>query len=347
MLNEKTTRRRVQLDSNLTLPEVRQLAENQNLQVLQARSPIDANTWQLINEELLVRRPDVEIRVYGFYGLVCDLSFLQRMPELRRFSADCLHQAVGIQHLAGLDNLERLSIGIYDLETFDFLADIPSGLRELALAATKSKKPRLDALPRFASLQRLYLEGQQRGIEALSHLTKLEHLTLRSISTPDLTYVGPLRSLVDLAVKLGGIRDFSALASKTALKYLELWQIRGLRDLDFVSTLTGLQYLFLQSLRNVIAIPDLSQLGRLRRLYLENMKALTDVSALLSAPALTEFIHVSAQNMQPKQYADLAKIPTLKSVLVGFGSSKKNRELALMMQQAGKERFPGGKFVFT
>ena len=346
MLNEKTTRRRVQLNSNLTLPEVRQLAENQNLQVLQTRSPIDANTWQLINEELLVRRPDVEIRVYGFYGQVCDLSFLQRMTELRRFSADCLHKAVGIEHLAGLDNLERLSIGIYDLETFDFLADIPSGLRELALAATKSKKPRLDALPRFAFLQRLYLEGQQRGIEALAHLTKLERLTLRSISTPDLTYIRPLRSLVDLEVKLGGIRDFSTLAGKTGLRYLELWQIRGLRDLGFVSTLTGLQYLFLQSLRNVIAIPDFSQLGKLRRLYLENMKALTDVSALLSAPVLTEFIHVSAQNMQPEQYADLAKIPTLKRVLVGFGSRKKNQELAMMMQKAGKEGFQGGKFVF-
>jgi hypothetical protein len=92
---EENTRRRVRL--NLTLSEVRQLAENQNLQVLQA-DPIDVNTWHLISEELPVRCPDVEIRVYGFYGLVCDLSFHRIMKELRRFSADSLHKAAGIEH---------------------------------------------------------------------------------------------------------------------------------------------------------------------------------------------------------------------------------------------------------
>lgn len=346
MPEEKTLRRRVQLNPNLTLPEVRDLASNENLQVLQTASPIDADTWQLINEELLVRRPDVEIRVYGFYGLVCDLSFLQKMSELRRFSADCLHKAVGVEHLGGLDKLERLSVGIYNLDNFDFLREIPPSLRTLALAATKSKKPRLDALSRFKSLERLYLEGQQSGIEALSTLENLQRLTLRSISTKDLSYVSDLNLLWHLEVKLGGIRDFSALENKTSVKYLELWQVRGLRDLAFVSSLTGLQYLFLQSLRNVIALPDFSRLVKLRRIYLENMRALVDVSALWSAAALTQFHHASAQNMSPEQYAGLASVPTLEQVLVGFGSRKRNREFEAMMQSAGKNRLDGKAFIF-
>jgi len=48
---------------------------------------------------------------------------------------------------------------------------------------------------------------------------------------------------------------------------------------------------------------DLSRLVKLRRLSLENMKALVDVEALSSAPTLTEFIHVSANNMRPQQYS--------------------------------------------
>jgi hypothetical protein len=48
----------------------------------------------------LLSRPEVEIRVYGFYSLICDLSFLSQLNNLFRFSADCLHKASGIEHLA-------------------------------------------------------------------------------------------------------------------------------------------------------------------------------------------------------------------------------------------------------
>ena len=85
----------------------------------------------------MLSRPEVEIRVYGFYSLICDLSFLSQLNNLFRFSADCLHKANGIEHLASLAKLETLSIGIYSLDNFDFLRTIPAGLRELALARTK------------------------------------------------------------------------------------------------------------------------------------------------------------------------------------------------------------------
>ena len=346
MSEHEVLRRRVQLKPNLTFADVQQLAAQPGLRILQTSSPVDRKTWELINEELLVIRPEVEIRVYGFHSLVCDLSFLSQLKNLRHFSADCLHKASSIERLAGLEKLESLSVGIYALENFDFLREITAGLRELALATTKSKKPRLDELGRFHSLQRLYLEGQQRGIEVLSSLTTLERLTLRSISTNDLGYLERLDRIWSLEVKLGGIRDLSALEGKNCLKYLELWQIRGLRDLSLISSLSGLQYVFLHALRNVIAIPDLSRLLKLRRLSLENMKALVDVSALWSSPSLTEFIHVSANNMQPEQYEGIGKISTLERVLVGFGSKKKNQQFEATMLRAGKERFNGGKFVF-
>jgi len=102
---------------------------------------------------------------------------------------------------------------------------------------------------------------------------------------------------------------------------------------------------FLQALRNVLVIPDLSRLVKLRRLSLENMKAL-DVAVLSSAPTLTEFIHVSANNMQPQQFERLCKISTLERVRVGFGSKKKNQEFEQMMLGAGKAPFNGGRFVF-
>jgi hypothetical protein len=55
------------------------------LRILQASSPVNRETWDLVNEELLTRRPEVQIRVYGFYSLVCDLPFLSRLKNVRRF----------------------------------------------------------------------------------------------------------------------------------------------------------------------------------------------------------------------------------------------------------------------
>jgi hypothetical protein len=198
---------------------------------------------------------------------------------------------------------------------------------------------------RFRSLRALYLEGQQNGIEVLSELKALEELTLRSISTSGLNYITDLERLWSLEIKLGGIRDLSAIQGKTSIRYLELWQIQGLRDINVISTLYGLQHLFLQSLRNVIAMPDLSKLKKLRRLYLENMKALVDVGAIFQSPSLQEFIHVAAHNIKLRQYADLVRIAKLEWVSVGFGNRVKNQQFEHLMRESGIEKFGGSQFI--
>jgi hypothetical protein len=343
---KKLNRDRVEFDRNLTRTDVEGLVSNPDIRTLQCSSPIELGTWDILDRILFARRPDIELRVYGFHSSICDLSFLDGLKNVQRFSADSLMEATGIEHVAALEKLEELSIGIYSLESFDFLKRIPDGIKSLSLAATISKKPRLELLSRFQSLSYLYLEGQQQGIEVLSELVKLEDLTLRSISTNDLEYISRLPRLWSVDIKLGGTRDLSAIACKESIKYLELWQIRGLADLSVISSLTGLQYLFLQSLRNVTRIPDLSKLSKLRRLYLENMKGLKDVSAIRHAPTLEEFVHISAQNIPPEMYNDLMLMPTLNYLHVGFGSRKKNDEFNALVLRSGKHAGTKGQFVF-
>jgi hypothetical protein len=253
-------RQRLEFQKKLTPVEVEGIALDPEVKVLQCSSPVTLQTWDLLNEILFAIWPEVKLRVYGFYSSVCDLSFLNQVRNVRRFSADSLRNAVGIEHLARLVDLEELAVGISNLENFDFLNAIPEGITSLSLTATRSKRPRLDVLARFHSLKKLYLERQQRGIEVLAQLTTLEDLTLRSISTENLDYVCGLPRLWSLDIKLGGIRDFSSIYGKQSIKYLKLWQIRGLSDLRFISSLTGLQYLYLHALRSVIDIPDLSSL---------------------------------------------------------------------------------------
>jgi hypothetical protein len=347
LANDKTLDRfRVEFRESLTPPEIDVLVSNPNLRVLQCASPVQSHTWDLLNQNLFPLRPDVEMRVYGFYSSTCDLSFVRRLSNVRRFSADCLMRATGVEHLSALVQLEELSIDIFNLETFDFLEAIPDGIRALFLGATKSRKPSLDSVGRFRSLQKLYIEGQQNGIDVIGDLQELEDVTLRSISTRDIEYVAKLPRLWSLDIKLGGIESLSAISGKESLKYLELWQIRGLSDISVVSSLSGLQYLFLQSLRNVTGLPDLSKLTKLRRLYLENMKGLRNVDAIQGAPALEEFIHVSAQNIRPEQYRGLLNMTHLREIVVGFGSQRKTKDFEDATIKSGKMKFGNTQFVF-
>ena len=52
---------------------------------LQCSEPVEIDTWDLLNEQFFPLRPDVELRVFGFYSLVCDLSFTASMTNVRRF----------------------------------------------------------------------------------------------------------------------------------------------------------------------------------------------------------------------------------------------------------------------
>lgn len=330
---------RYQFEGSLTKRQVRALAKNASLKTLQCCRLVRDSTWDLLNDHLFSLRKDVELRVYSsFYVAQFDLSFVTCLPNVEHFSADCLISAKGVEHIQSMRNLRSLSIGIYKLDSFDFLGSLTDELEKLFLGRTKSRKPDLGPLVRFRNLKELYIEGQQKNIEVLSELTHLEDVTLRSISTPNIDYLKPLKKMWSLDLKLGGIKDVSSIEGMDGIKYLELWQIRGLNDISVISTLYGLQYLFLQALRRVAKLPSFEKLKQLRRIYLENMIGLEDVNALGGAPALEEFIHVCAQNMNPEDYISLLKNPKVRRVFVGFGSDKKNKEfLELMKEYAVKE----------
>lgn len=348
LIDLKTPAGRLNFEGSLTPSEIDMLAANPSLKVLQTSRPSDSKTWQLLNARLFSRRPEVELRVYGHYDGSCDLSFVAQLPNLRRFSADCLVKATGTEFIESLSNIEQLSVGIYHLDNFDFLQALnPERLTHLSLGATLSKKPSLSALERFSSIKALYIEGQSKDINAIEKLKQLENLTLRSISIPSLEFLIALPKLWSLDIKLGATTNLAALASVKNVKYLELWQIKGLHDLSPIAGMTGLQFLFLQSLRNVEHLPDLSQLSALRRIVLENMKGLADLTSLATAPALEELLYISAQGRMPSQFAELLGKGSLKRMLVGFGSARKNAELKAMQEAVGIESYTHREFQYV
>jgi hypothetical protein len=337
---------RVNFVKELSEKEIEFIATNHEIKVLQTAELVDSNSWAIINELLLIKRPDLQIRVYGHYSQNFDLSFVQQLTNVRNLAIDCISDASNIEVLGALHNLETLSVGIYSLESFDFLYLLPISLTKLFLGNTKSKKSDLVGLKRFSNLVDLYIDGQQKNIEAIGELQALQKLVLRSVTPKDISFIRKLEKLWSLDIKLGGIKNLNFLEDLSNIKYLELWQIQGLSDISVISSLTGLQYLYLQSLRNVTTLPDMTKLKNLRRVYLETMKGLRDISGLLKAPALEEFAHVCARNMTPEQYQELFTVHTLKKARFGFGSDYKNEKVLELMKANGVEELTWTPFEF-
>jgi hypothetical protein len=243
-------------------------------------------------------------------GDITNLEFLRFFQFIRHFSADVLYQSLqsidGLHHLS--PNLETLTIG-----------------------ATKRRLD-LTVLERFSGLKLLYLEGQTKGIAAISRLTSLEDLTFRSITLPDLSLLLPMTGLRALDIKLGGTKDLSLLPRIGKLQYLELWMVRGLTELSPVGRLPHLRYLFLQALRGVEALPDLSLNVALRRVHLETMKGLRDLRPLATAPRLEQLLLVDFGHLQPEDLRCLVGLPHLKGVAAGLGSKRKNDAAAALLQ---------------
>jgi hypothetical protein len=329
-------RSRVQFNATTTEVEFCRLAGDPRLEVLQCGAPVPESMWVFLNAHFFSLRQDVELRVYGHYSGECDLRFARHMTNVRRFSADCLRSAQNVGFIAELQQLKSLAVGIFDLRDYGFLNQVSPTLKTLELGPTRSSAPSLAPIGRFGSLQKLYIEGHIKDIEVVSRLRLLEDLTLRSVTTPDLSYIAPLANLRSLDIKLGGIRSFAGAEGKASIKYLELWQVRDLRDIEIVSTLLGLQNLFLQSLPHIRVFPSVSDASVLRRVIIESLKGLRDFRSLENAPALEEFALIDGRAQTPEQLLPVLRNANVRAASASFGSSRKNLVFAQMREQYGK-----------
>jgi hypothetical protein len=251
------------------------------------------------------RHPEVAIRAYGGYdGSITDVEFLRHFRGARHVAIDAL----------------------YELQSLDGLHHLTEDLESLVLGRTR-RRFSMAPLRRFRHLRRLYVEGHGKDIDVISDLRNLGALTLRSLTLPNLELLVPLRRLRSLDIKLGGTTDLTPLGDMKQIEYLELWMIRGFRDLSEVSGLEGLRYLFLQALKQVTALPDLTGCARLERIHLETMKGLTDLEPLRDAPALRDLELVDVPQLRWNHVVALKDHPTLQTLRVGTGSSRRNADL--------------------
>ncbi|WP_052723640.1 leucine-rich repeat domain-containing protein [Paenibacillus wulumuqiensis] len=327
----------IQIEQSLTKAEVEQIVRNSSIRTIQFAEALEPDSWKLLNTHLLAVRQDVLLRIYGFYDSVCNLEFLKWLPELRRLSLECEGEVRNLDALNTLGRLDHLQLSLIRLTKLDILEQVPSTLTHLHIGRTTSRKPDLQVLARFHQLHSLYIDGHHKHLEVISGLSRLQQLTLQSITVPDLEMLQPLHELRQLTIRLGGIRNLNALTDNDSIEYLQLSQIKGLEDISVIASLTGLQYLFLQALPHIRQLPSLDRLSMLRKIALENMKGLRDIHMLEHAPALIEFTHREAWEMKVDAYEPLLRNPSLERVYAKLKTPRMMKQFRQLLRQYGKK----------
>lgn len=250
---------------------------------------------------LLRRHPGVGLRVYGFgRGPYPTLDFLEHFPTVEDVAIEC-----------------------YDLQDISGLRFLRPDLRRFSFGQTR-KRFSLAPLERFDQLKRLWLYGHSKDLEVLSELERLQRLSLRAITLPNLRLLTPLKDLEIFELKLGGTRDLRDLPQFGRLRYFETFLVRGLSDLGPLADLRSLEYLFLQAQRQVTSLPSFEPAVALRRVHLQTMKGLRDLAPLACAPALETLVAVDMVHLSPDDFLPFVGHPSLREAAIGLGSKKKN-----------------------
>ncbi len=327
----------IEVEHKLTRDEAQEIAGLPDIHTLQFAAALEWQSYHYIQEFLLPKLPQLNIRAYHFHDQVCDLAFLEQLPDLRRFEVLCHGEFANLDQLGSLHQLDELSLNLYKLDSFDVLHKLAPGLTSLTLGQTASKKPSLEGISRFTHLRELRIEGHRKHIEELARITHLERLSLRYLTLPNLDFLRSLEELWSLQVYLGGTNDLSVLAELKQLKYLDLSQIRGLKGLDFVSSMTGLQFLRITALPHIHELPAFDQLHELRKIELSNMKGLQKLDSLQDAPTLTEYVHREAWEREPDHYIPLLQNPSLKRAYVHLRNEKKATQFQQLLDKYDKK----------
>ncbi|WP_411347461.1 hypothetical protein [Paenibacillus sp. WLX2291] len=327
----------VEIDGKLTMEEAKEIARLSSIRTLQFTAALEWQSYHYINHIILPACPDMTVRAYHFHGQVCDLAFVEQLPDLRSLAVLCQGEFVNLDCIAALPQLQRLNVQLHQLDSFDFLQQVNPQLSGLTLGQTASKKPSLQGIARFEQLHELTVEGHRKQIEEIAQLTHLQKLSLRYLTLPDVNFLRQLPELWWLQIYTGGTNELGALAELKQLKYIDLSQIRGLDQLDFLSSMTGLQYIRIGAMPHIHELPALNQLKQLRKIELYNMKGLQRLDSLQHPPALTEFIQREAWEMEAEYYIPLLQNPALQRAYVHLRNEKKFTRFRQLLEEHGKK----------
>lgn len=336
-------KKRINIDPDWTVDDIRQLAADPELGILQYGEyhiPPKA-LLQLLDQWLFRVRHDVVCRIYGFHFTAADLSVLHLLGNVRRLSVDCCTKAEHLDAIAALPALTELTLDIHEAENLAVLQQVPETLKSLQIGKTKSRKHSLSILERFGQLESLSINGQSNQLAAIATLASLRSLSVSGIPLQELNWITRLPGLQSLSLGFGGAEHLDYLSGMASLQQLDLLRVKGLADLSVLIGLPALHTLKVSDQPHLTALPDLSAARTLQRIIMDNV-GLRSVSALHHAPGLQELALFQTKHLTPDDITALIQQARhLQKVCIGLQSKTQQKQLQPYLEQAGLWRNDG------
>lgn len=287
-----------------------------------------------INQLCLNSNENLCIRFYGHYSKSFDCNVLQKIPNVKNVSVDCLQAADNIQALTKLSNLKSLGLGIFELQDTEILiSENFKDLTELVIGDTKTKSFNLDYVRHFKKLKTLRVAGHTKNIDAIGELAELEHLSLNSVKKVPLNFINKLKKLKTLDFLLGS-RDNLNEIEANEIENLDITWVRGFNDLSCISKFPKLKTLKiedeikLQDVHFTNLFPDLTDLKIL------NCKTLETITGLKNLPKLNSLV-IHQTNVDFDNFMQQEFPKTLKTL--GFYTTKAtvDKEIKATLENKG------------
>ncbi|MHA7580794.1 leucine-rich repeat domain-containing protein [Paenibacillus vandeheii] len=317
---------RIELNPGWTREEVVALTADSNLKIIQysEHNVPDVNLMQILNEELFANRPDVTFRIYGFHLQSGDLSVLKYMNQVEKLVIDCNSSVRGIEAISTLPRLREFAFDVFEADSLDVLALVPTTLQQLRIGKTKTKKTDLSVLSRFNELKTLIVNGHTRNIETIGTLISLRSLYISGIPLKELGYLKDSTNLRELHLSFGGAENLDSLAGMESLQLLKLLRVKGLSDLSVLSELKGLRLIGIEDQPHLTNLPTLEHLTELRRVCLNNVN-IENIAWAKTTGSLKELALLQMKQITAEDIESLIHHKTLERMIVHLKNAKQQK----------------------
>jgi protein phosphatase 1 regulatory subunit 7 len=223
---------------------------------------------------------DFGVRFYGHYSGAFDFKTLLKIPNVKCLYVDCLLKGDNVEVMGQLNNLDKLSLGVFELKETEIL-NIASlkKVSELIITETRTKAFNLEYLKDFKNLRFLIIGEHRKNIESVGELSDLEFLSLNSIKKTPVDFVNRLRKLKTLKFILGGRENIHEI-EENEIENLELVWVRGFNDLSNISKFKKLRTLHVEDNIQLPKIHFDMELTGLKDLKILNCKTLDSLTGL-------------------------------------------------------------------
>jgi len=247
--------------------------------VVQFSEPPDAATLLRTDAYCAEFGAQLQIRFYGFRWREFDTSLLRHLPHVANLSIDTVRTIDDFAPVASLPLLTRLRFGVYEHPDGRFLEQLDlARFTHLTLGENKRRNFDLSPLAAATSLKQVFIQGHDRGVEAINALPVLSDVALSGFpKRHDLAFLNSLGALRSLLLILG-TRTSIAEFSHASLRKLRIVWVRQLEELGPLRRFAALEDLTIEDQLRLTLL-DLGGLD-LRRLTVSNCKRLERIVGL-------------------------------------------------------------------